>query len=78
MGIFDKIKQVFNKKEAVEKYDQGLKKTRGEFVSKLNNLSKKYKFINEDYFEELENILITFFILPLLSILIITYFFNIS
>lgn len=58
MGIFDKIKQVFNKKEAVEKYDQGLKKTRGEFVSKLNNLSKKYKFINEDYFEELEEILI--------------------
>ena len=80
MKLFDKIKNVFkgNKEETVLNYDKGLKKTREEFISELSNLSKKYKFINEDYFEELENILITFFILPLLSILIITYFFNIS
>jgi len=60
MGLFNKIKQVFSyeKKEEIKSYDEGLKKTRNEFVSKLSNLSKKYKFINEDYFEELENILI--------------------
>lgn len=58
MGLFDKLKSVFTKKNDLEKYDAGLKKTRTEFVSKLNRLSKKYKFINEDYFEELEEILI--------------------
>lgn len=59
MGLFSKIKQVFVKEpEKVEKYEEGLTKTRKEFVSQLGNLSKKYKFINDDYFEELENILI--------------------
>jgi len=59
MGLFDKIKKVFQKEpEKVEKYDTGLEKTRKEFISKLSNLSNKYKFINDDYFEELENILI--------------------
>lgn len=60
MGLFDKIKKVFSGESKVEigKYDEGLKKSRNEFVSKLSNLSKKYKFVNEDYFEELENILI--------------------
>ncbi|MDO5569582.1 MAG: signal recognition particle-docking protein FtsY [bacterium] len=59
MGFFNKIKNVFsNKKEDTLKYDEGLKKTRNEFVSKLGNLSKKYKFVNDDYFEELEEILI--------------------
>lgn len=58
MGLFDKFKNIFTKKNDLEKYDNGLKKTRTEFVSKLNSLSKKYKFINEDYFEELEEILI--------------------
>ena len=59
MGLFDKIKNAFKKQpEEVQKYDEGLKKTRKEFISKLNNLSNKYKFVNDDYFEELENILI--------------------
>ena len=64
MGLFDKIKNVFSSKSSIEKkeelknYDNGLKKSREEFVSKLSNLSKKYKNISEDYFEELENILI--------------------
>ncbi len=59
MGFFNKIKQVFAKKpEDVSKYDEGLAKTRGEFISQLANLSKKYKFISDDYFEELEDILI--------------------
>ena len=62
MGLFDKLKNVFksdkNKQEEVKNYDEGLKKTRREFVSRLSNLSIKYKNISEDYFEELENILI--------------------
>ena len=60
MGIFDKLKKVFSKEDKeVVKYDNGLKKTRLEFTSKLTNLSNKYKFIDDDYFEELEDILIT-------------------
>ncbi|MBQ2873002.1 MAG: signal recognition particle-docking protein FtsY [Bacilli bacterium] len=62
MGLFDKLKNVFKtdkkKEEEVKNYDTGLEKTRCEFVSKLSNLSVKYKNISEDYFEELENILI--------------------
>ena len=61
MGLFDKIKMAFSgnkEKEEVVNYDKGLEKSRREFVSQLSNLSKKYKNINEDYFEELENILI--------------------
>ena len=59
MGIFNKIKQAF-KKEPVEtqNYEKGLAKTRKNFVSELNNLSKKYKFVGDEYFEELEDILI--------------------
>ncbi len=59
MGLFSKIKNVFsNKKDEVEKYDKGLEKTRKEFISQLSNLSHKYKNIDDDYFEELEDILI--------------------
>lgn len=60
MGLFDKIKKAFsnNKKEEVQKYDKGLEKTRKEFISQLSNLSKKYKNIDDNYFEELEDILI--------------------
>ncbi len=60
MGLFDKIKKVFsnNKIESVEKYDKGLEKTRKEFVSELSKLSKKYRNIDDNYFEELEDILI--------------------
>ena len=60
MGFFDKIKNVFSKDktEEVIKYDKGLEKTRREFVSQLSNLSKRYKNIDDDYFEELEDILI--------------------
>ena len=50
MGLFDKIKKVFVSKEKEDKvYDEGLKKSRNEFVSQLSNLSKKYKNISEDY-----------------------------
>ena len=63
MGLFDKIKSVFKKEEVKEKeevklYDKGLEKTRVEFTSKLGRLSKKYRQVTEEYFEELEEILV--------------------
>lgn len=64
MGLFDKLKNIVIKKEDIEEkedlkdYEKGLEKTRDEFVSKLNLLGIKYNKVNEEYFEELEQILI--------------------
>ena len=60
MGIFDKFKNIFKKEEKVEveTYQKGLEKTRKEFTSKLNLLNSKYKKVSNEYFEELEEILI--------------------
>ena len=67
MGLFDKLKNIVSKKEKVKdkkeieeikEYDKGLKKTRDNFVSKLNILGIKYTKVSEEYFEELESILI--------------------
>lgn len=61
MGMFDKFKTLFKKeeKQEIDSYEKGLEKTRKEFTSKLNLLTMKYNRINEEYFEELEDILIT-------------------
>ncbi|HAB65793.1 MAG TPA: signal recognition particle-docking protein FtsY [Firmicutes bacterium] len=65
MGFFDKFKKKISKKveekdqEVVEVYDKGLKKTREEFVSKLSLLGIKYTRVSEEYFEELEDLLIS-------------------
>ena len=63
MGLFDKLKNIVSKKEKnqtkeVEVYEKGLEKTRKEFVSNLNVLGIKYTKVSEEYFEELENLLI--------------------
>lgn len=63
MGLFDKLKNIVAKKEKqkseeIKTYDEGLKKTRNEFVSKLSVLGIKYTKVNEEYFEELEELLI--------------------
>ena len=73
MGIFNKLKNMFqgNKESVVEEnhreevvqeevkvYEKGLTKSREGFVSKLANLTNKYRTINDDYFDELEEILI--------------------
>ncbi len=60
MGLFDKIKNVFKTKakEEIEVYDKGLEKTRKEFVSELNILGIKYKKVTDEYFDELESLLI--------------------
>lgn len=67
MGFFDKIKQKFKKEEvknekAVEEkkevYDKGLSKSRKQVTSLLSDLTHRYTKINEEYFNELEEILI--------------------
>lgn len=60
MGIFDKLKQVFTKdsNENIEKYEEGLTKTREDFVNKLSLLGIKYTKIDDKFYEELEEILI--------------------
>ncbi len=61
MGLFDKFKNAFKKEEVKEtkEYEVGLEKTRKEFTSKLNLLNMKHNIIDEEYYEELEDILIT-------------------
>lgn len=60
MGFFEKIKNKFKKNDKdLSTYDSGLKESREAFTNKLNHLSKKYKKINEEYFEEIEEILIS-------------------
>ena len=54
--IEEDIPQVDVKKAKV--YEKGLTKTRKSFVSSLLNLTNKYEKINENYFDELEEILI--------------------
>ena len=62
MGFFDKIKNSLKTKEKnnneIKDYTIGLSKTREGFVSKLVNLTNKYSRVNEDFFNELEEILI--------------------
>ena len=60
MGLFDKFKNVFKKEEKkdIEVYDKGLEKTRKEFVNELNLLGIKYTKVSDEYFEELESLLI--------------------
>lgn len=60
MGIFDKLKNLIKseQKESLNKYEEGLTKTREDFVNKLNLLGIKYTKIDEKFYEELEEILI--------------------
>ena len=67
MGFFDKIKQKFKKEEVKnektveekkEVYDKGLSKSRKQVTSLLSDLTHRYTKINEEYFNELEEILI--------------------
>ena len=53
-----KVKKENKVKNDVKIYEKGLTKSREGFVSKLANLTNKYTKVNEEYFEELEEILI--------------------
>ena len=53
------VEDIKDSKEAdLVSYDKGLEKTRKEFVSQLSILGKKFTKVNEDYYEELEQLLI--------------------
>ena len=58
MGLFNKIKNIFSKEKEAVKYEEALTKTRKEFTTEISTLSKKYRNIDDNYFEELEDILI--------------------
>ena len=63
MGLISFLKEKFSKKQNTENtdidtYSEGMSKSRQNFSTKLNSLSKKYKKVNQEYFEELEEILI--------------------
>ncbi len=60
MGLISFIKDRFNKKDkdVNEKYVQGMDKSRKNFSSKLSSLSRSYKKVNQEYFDELEELLI--------------------
>ena len=63
MGLFSKLKDVFKTKEKnndeVKKYEKGLTKSRENFVSKLIGLTNKYKKVTDEFFYDLEEILIS-------------------
>ncbi|GGM21190.1 signal recognition particle receptor FtsY [Paraliobacillus quinghaiensis] len=62
MSFFKKLKDKFTttekEHEVSDKYKAGLSKTRDSFSSKINNLVARYRSVDEDFFEDLEEILI--------------------
>lgn len=62
MSFFKKMKEKFTgTSESVsvsEKFKDGLSKTRNQFTSKVNDLVAKYRKVDEDFFEELEDLLL--------------------
>jgi len=65
MGLFDKLKSTFSRKELSEteiraknNYKEGLKKTRGSLLERLQATFSNYTQIDEALFEELEEIFI--------------------
>lgn len=60
MGFFDKLKEKIAKQrdEVTEKFKSGLAKTRESFAGKVNDLIARYRKVDEDFFDELEEILI--------------------
>ena len=60
MGLFKFLKEKIAKKnqKETETYVSGMSKSRENFANKLDELSKRYKEVNQEYFEQLEEILI--------------------
>src|SRR5690625_4775582 len=62
MNFIQKLKNKFTQTETEEvskKYQKGMEKTRNSFSSKINNLIARYRRVDEDFFDELEEVLIT-------------------
>jgi fused signal recognition particle receptor len=60
MSFFKKLKETISRQTetVTEKFKQGLEKTRSSFSEKVNDLVYRYRKVDEDFFEELEEILI--------------------
>ncbi len=60
MSFFKKLKDKITKQtdSVSEKFKDGLSKTRNSFSEKVNDLVARYRKVDEDFFEELEEILI--------------------
>ncbi|WP_040228090.1 signal recognition particle-docking protein FtsY [Bhargavaea cecembensis] len=60
MSFFKKLKDKITGQpdETTEKYKEGLEKTRTSFTSKVNDLIARYRKVDEDFFEELEDLLL--------------------
>jgi fused signal recognition particle receptor len=60
LSFFKKLKEKITKQtdSVTEKFKDGLTKTRDNFSGKVNDLVARYRKVDEDFFEELEEILI--------------------
>jgi fused signal recognition particle receptor len=60
MSFFKKLKEKISTKteEVTLKFKDGLTKTRDSFAEKVNDLVSRYRKVDEDFFEELEEVLI--------------------
>ncbi|MBB6443806.1 fused signal recognition particle receptor [Bacillus benzoevorans] len=60
MSFFKKLKEKITKQTdtVTEKFKDGLSKTRDSFSSRVNELVSRYRKVDEEFFEELEEILI--------------------
>lgn len=71
MGLFDRIKRAFTgedvtqepvneeKRIVIDKFDKGMEKTRRSFSDKLNELFAGFREVDEDFFDDLEEVLIS-------------------
>ncbi|MED0703177.1 MULTISPECIES: signal recognition particle-docking protein FtsY [Aeribacillus] len=61
MSFFKKLKEKISKQKdsVTAKFKEGLEKTRSSFTESLNELVSRYRKVDEEFFEELEEILIT-------------------
>jgi fused signal recognition particle receptor len=61
MSFFKKLKEKISKQTdtVTEKFKEGLSKTRNSFSERVNDLVYRYRKVDEDFFEELEEILIS-------------------
>ncbi len=60
MSFFKKLKDKFSQQttSTTEKFREGLTKTRNSFSEKVNDLVARYREVDEDFFEELEDVMI--------------------
>ena len=56
MSFFKKLREKFttSQESMTEKFRDGLAKTRDNFSTKVNDLVARYRTVDEDFFEELE------------------------